>query len=128
MFTLVALGFFAGLRLDKELFEALRVMRPYLRCKGAEADVVLNSGIAFANPGVRVSEEQRDIRNAVRLQLKALKGVGRQVSFRPLYGSKGVAPQTDMPIRPMAKNSNREHRACHSRPALESPGWSATRT
>jgi len=72
---------FRWIKTGQSVVEVLRAMRPYLRCKGAEADIVLNSGIAFGTPGARVSEEQRNIRKAVRLQLKALKGVGRQVNY-----------------------------------------------
>jgi len=67
------------------------LMRPYLRCKGSEADVVLDSGIAFV-AGLRVTEEQRKIRDSVRLQLKTLKGVGRQASYPTGVRIEGSAP------------------------------------
>lgn len=71
---------FRWIKTGQGVVETLRVMRPYLRCKGSEADVVLDSGIAFV-AGLRVTEEQRKIRDSVRLQLKTLKGVGRQASY-----------------------------------------------
>jgi hypothetical protein len=71
---------FRWIKTGQGVVETLRAMRPYLRCKRAEADVVIDSGIVFTR-GLRMSEEQRSIRNAVRLQLKALKGVGRQAHY-----------------------------------------------
>lgn len=73
------LRMFRWIKTGRGAIDAVYLMRPYLRAKGAEADVIIHAGFTFNNKFL--SDEQRSIRAQASISLKGLKRAGRQTGY-----------------------------------------------